>query len=210
MALCASPIAIVLAGSSWTQSPWLFRLVSRSSQLYTRMLHGLTILISWGSMFLPECSAVAFCQRFKAVHRWPAVCRFNLFTTKCERPLTLEESDFLLSPFRFQSGFSVWFCENIFGKQQTETPHRLLSRSCGFWGICLIGFKILISAAVNALFLSGMPELPAASTDTVYQKHCDIQKQERSNYFIKSTVGAHVRRHHGHDRIRRATISEYS
>eukprot|EP00434_Breviolum_minutum_P007219 symbB.v1.2.006372.t1/scaffold371.1/size308833/19 len=54
---------------------------------------------------------------FKAVHRWPAVCRFNLFTTKCER-------------------------------------------------ICLIGFKILISAAVNALFLSGMPELPDCVADS--------------------------------------------
>ena len=54
MALCANPNASVLAGSSWTRSPWLFRLVSRSSQLYTRMLHDLTFLTSWGDMFLPK------------------------------------------------------------------------------------------------------------------------------------------------------------
>lgn len=77
--------------------------------------------------FTPECfmisrfsphGATCFCQRFKAVHRWPAVCRFNLFTTKCERPLTLEESDFLLSPFRFQSGFSMIFSLILWNSKQ--------------------------------------------------------------------------------------------
>ncbi len=120
MALCANPIAIL--------SYRIFLTGFTVHGSFCRFLKQPTLHqnASWSHHSHPKrtmrlCLAVAPCQRFKAIHRWPAVCRFNLFTTKCERPLTLEESDILLSPFSFHSGFSVWFCENIFGKQQTAT-----------------------------------------------------------------------------------------
>lgn len=40
----------------------------------------------------PSPTAVPQHLRFKAVHSWLAVGRFNLFTTKCERPLSFEET----------------------------------------------------------------------------------------------------------------------